>query len=82
LGATQSVELLQQAKRIVFPTIGVPVDAKTRRIHLSESETSGLNLIEKLDELDQRFYRDPDRLGEILNAFAREQGLVSGEAED
>ena len=33
-------------------------------------------LMNKLDELDQRFYRIPDTLSPKLEAFARKQGLI------
>jgi hypothetical protein len=40
------------------------------------------DLTNKLNELDQRFYRCPDSLSAKLQAFAREQGLVSAETDD
>ena len=36
----------------------------------------------KLDEIDRRFYSNPDTLTPKLKAFARERGLVAAETED
>ena len=69
----QTLELLRQAKQIVFPNIPVPVDAETRR-GLMPAPTP--DVMSKLDALDQLFYGSPDTLTPKLEAFAREQGLV------
>jgi hypothetical protein len=70
----RTLELLHQAKHIIFPEIAVPVDKKTRRDLLPASTP---DLMSKLDELDQWFYRGPDTLSPKLQAFARAKGLVS-----
>jgi endogenous inhibitor of DNA gyrase (YacG/DUF329 family) len=69
----QTLELLHQAKRIVFSDMAVPADTGTRRNHMPPSEPEVMN---KLNELDQRFYRTPDTLSAKLEAFAREKNLV------
>ena len=74
----QTLELLRQAKQIVFPEIAIPPDTKTRR-HLMPPTP---DLMNTLDELDQQFYRSPDLLSAKLEAFAREQGLVSSPIDD
>jgi uncharacterized protein DUF4375 len=74
-----TLELLHQAKHIVFPEIAVPVDTSTRRDLMPAPAADWMN---KLSELDQRFYGCPDGLGAKLKAFAREQGLVSAETGD
>jgi hypothetical protein len=69
----ETLELLSRAKQIVFPETAVPVDVETRR-NLMPAPTP--ELMNKLDELDQRFYRIPDTLSPKLEAFARKQGLI------
>lgn len=74
--------LLRQAKQIVFTDVDVPVDLKTRRgpLGLPEPDSTQPEWANKLDELDRRFYSTPDTLTGKLQGFARERGLVSGEA--
>ena len=74
----QMLELLQQARQIVFPEIAVPMDTDTRRNLLPEPAP---NLMNKLNELDQRFYRSADTLTPKLEIFARQRGLVPADAE-
>jgi hypothetical protein len=69
---------LHQAKQIVFPGIPVPVDTETRR-DLMPPPTP--DLMNKLNELDQRFYRSPDSLTAKLEAFARQRGLVPADTQ-
>jgi len=82
IGAMQTLELLRQAKDIVFPAIPVPEDTQTRRELLSTIESDTLNpeWSRKLDELDQRFYANSDNLTPRLEAFAREQGLINADS--
>jgi hypothetical protein len=75
----RTLELLHQAKHIVFPEIAVPVDTRTRRDLMP---APAADLMNQLNELDQRFYRCPDSLSAKLQAIAREQGLVSAETDD
>jgi hypothetical protein len=69
----QTLGLLHQAKRIVFPEIAVPVSVETRRNLLPAPAP---DLMNSLDVLDQRFYRNPDTLTPKLEAFARQRGLI------
>lgn len=77
----QTLELLSQAKAIVFPAIAVPVDTEQRRNLLPVADPSAPTpaWMTKLNELDQKFYRSPNVLTAKLSAFAREQGLVPAE---
>ncbi|HZW91521.1 MAG TPA: DUF4375 domain-containing protein [Candidatus Eremiobacteraceae bacterium] len=70
------LELLHHAKQLVFPEITIPADLEKRRRLMPEPAP---DLMNKLDALDQQFYRSPDNLSAKLEAFARERGLVSGE---
>lgn len=74
----QTLELLHEAKRIVFPGIAVPVEMQRRRDLLPAPAP---DLMNRLNELDQRFYRSPDTLTPKLEAFARQRGLVQADAE-
>lgn len=78
------LELLRQAKQIVFPGVDVPVDSKTRRssLCLPEPDSPQPEWANKLDELDRRFYSTPNTLTGKLQEFARERGLVSAETND
>jgi hypothetical protein len=75
----RTLDLLHQAKPIVFPEIAVQADTRTRRDLMP---ASAADLMNKLNELDQRFFRCPDSLSAKLKAFAREPGLVSAETDD
>jgi len=81
LGDTLVLELLHQAKEIVFPGVPVPVDTGARRrlLPVADPDAPDPEWVRKLDELDQRFYANPDDLSPRLEAFALEQGLVSKE---
>ena len=70
----QALELLHQARQIVFPETPVPVNMEIRREQMRGCAPGQLN------ELDRRFYSTPDTLTGKLREFARERGLVSGEA--
>jgi hypothetical protein len=74
------LELLHQAKLIIFPEIAVPIDTRTRRERMPHADPSG-DLMGKLDKLDQEFYRQPNTLSPKLEAFARERELVKAEPE-
>ena len=80
----KTLELLHQAKQIVFPESDVPADLETRRnrIPFPEPGSIGPAWVKKLDELDQHFYSTPDTLSPKLQAFARERGLIPGEVSD
>jgi hypothetical protein len=74
LDESQTRELLQRAKEIVFSEMPVPVEVGIRRDLMRNCAPS------QLDELDRSFYSNPDTLTPKLKAFAREQGLVPAES--
>jgi len=80
----QTLELLSQAKAIVFPAIPVPVDTEQRRSLMPVADPSASTPVgmTKLNELDQEFYRSPDTLSTKLRAFARKEGLVPAEIDE
>jgi Domain of unknown function (DUF4375) len=80
LGAIQTVELLRQAKEVLFPSMAVPVDTGARRRLIpldADSDEPAPDWTHRLDELDRRFWADSENLGTRLKAFAREHELVS-----
>jgi hypothetical protein len=76
------LELLHQAKQIVFPDVDVPADLKTRRgpLGLAEPDSPQPEYVNRLDDLDRRFYSTPDTLTAKLQGFARGRGLIAAEA--
>ncbi|MGA7632252.1 MAG: DMP19 family protein [Terriglobales bacterium] len=80
LGAFQTLELLQEARDAVFPSIPVPTSIAERRRALSsypEDSSPTPKWSEKLDDLDKRFWADPDGITLRLETFARNHGLLS-----
>lgn len=75
LGATDTLDLLHQAKEMLFPGAPVSEETPTRRQAL-RSDAEGKQLNPKLDELDNRYWADPEKLDSRLRAFALEHGLV------
>lgn len=78
LDESASLQLLRQAKDIVFPGVPVPVDMETRRNAMpvvNPDDARPLWAV-KLDNLDRQFYANPDTLTPKLQAFARERGLI------
>lgn len=74
VGADRTLELLLDAKELVFPGIGVPEATGERRQALrSLPRPNDL----RLAELDSQYYKDPDGLADRIEAFAREHNLVS-----
>ena len=71
LEATDSLRLLREARKIVFGANRVPTDKKLR---LAATSFEGVS--EALDKLDDEFCKDCDRLGDKLENFAVEMGLV------
>ena len=80
-GATQTLELLRQAKQVVFPTVLVPTDTERRRdlLPFADPDAPVPEWSKKLDELDQPRYADPDGLNSGLERFARQNGLISAQ---
>jgi len=80
VGAFQTLELLQEAKEILFSDAPVPVRTEERRKALpSEPEENPPTpqWREKLDNLDKRFWADSEGIAVRFEGFARNQGLVS-----
>jgi hypothetical protein len=82
LDEPQYLDLLYRAKEIVLPGIAVPSDWRRRREILPIPGSPRPDWAKKMDELDRTFYSMPDTLTPKLQAFARQQGLVPGEARD
>ena len=73
-----SLQLLREAKSIVFPAASVPRDTEARRdlMPIEDPEDAPPMWVQKLNELDHRFYANLDTLTPKLEAFARQRGLV------
>jgi hypothetical protein len=80
LGAFQTLELLQEAKEVLLPSVSVPVNIGERRRALP-SYPEGNSLTpkwsKKLDDLDKRYWADSEGITLRLEAFARNHGLIS-----
>lgn len=76
LGAFHSRELLMTARSALFPEGNMPHDTQLRRALLrscdDESKTDKI-----LDDLDEKYYADPDKLGDRLRKYALENHLVN-----
>ncbi len=80
LGAFQTLELLQEAKEVLFPDVSVPIKTGERR-RMLPSYPEGDSLTPKwskvLDDLDKRYWADSECITLRLKSFARNHGLVS-----
>lgn len=75
LGAFYSRELLIAARLALFPNGDMPHETRLRREMLcSYPDESATDRI--LDELDKKYYEDPDKLGELLRKYALSHRLV------
>lgn len=75
LGAFYSRELLMSARLALFPDGNFPRDTETRRAQLRTStDESATDRV--LDDLDKKYYDDPDNLGERLRKYALDNHLV------
>ena len=82
-GAPASLSLLQQAKRALFGDDDFPVDRMTRCKLMRTSSEAHLDFklaSSTLDELDRKFYNDPDNLGDVLEQIAAKHKLYSRNA--
>lgn len=68
-----TLALLTQARRMVFPRGEVPLDKQKRRSVIPDLT---LILLTRLNELDHQFYDASDSLSSKLEVFAREHGLL------
>lgn len=75
LEAFKTLELVQQAKMIVFSGAEPPRYWEDRRSLLRILESTEGS--QSLDTLDAAFWEDPDSLNEKLTRFAEAQGLVT-----
>lgn len=82
LGATNSLRLTREAAQAFFED-GGPPNSQADRWHIMKqnvwSITDGVAGREKasyLDKLDKQFSGDPDKLGDLLVAYAKKHGLV------
>jgi hypothetical protein len=64
VGATRSLELLRQAKWVMFGEADVPSDQAVRWKAMNRAREKDL------DALDEAFWKDPDQLGDKLDTFA------------
>jgi len=74
IGATTSLLLLQEAKKIIFGPADVPVETAARRRMQMAADNDELQ--KRLDELDNAFWRDADNLATRIENFAITHGLV------
>ena len=83
VGAQASRALLLEAKSAIFAFADVPVD-RVARCELmptaSEAHPEYDAVNAALDDLDSRFYADPDKLGEVLDRIATMYNLYPGGA--
>lgn len=80
LGAFQTLELLLEAKGVLFPSVPVPISiAERRRVLPSypEDNSPTPEWSKKLDNLDKRYWADSEGITLRSEAFARNHGLVS-----
>ncbi|MFO0570326.1 MAG: DMP19 family protein [Polyangiaceae bacterium] len=73
IGATQSAQLLAQAKHALFGDSPVPTDIAERRAYLRTLSLEN----PVLDSLDAQFWEDPDDLGSLMERFANEHHLIT-----
>jgi len=79
IGASQTRQLLNEAKNILFPSQPVPAAIGERRQKLQEligSEQDGTKLSQRLSDLDTRYYLDSEEIATRMKAFARDRGLL------
>jgi hypothetical protein len=74
MNALQSLDLLQNAKRVIFNDKAIPESTgKTREIILQADSDQRFRLLE---ELDKKFWQDPDDLHTKITAYAKLYGLL------
>jgi len=83
VGAQASLALLLEAKSAIFAFADVPVDRVARYDLMptaSEAHPEYDAVSAALDDLDSRFYADPDKLGEVLDRIATMYNLYPDRA--
>jgi hypothetical protein len=71
MGATESLQLLQRAKQVLFDFAEAPVDIGARRLLMSKNDSRSRN--SRSDELDRLYWKDPDDLS--AERYARTHSL-------
>lgn len=76
LGATQTLALLEEAKRLLFGMEPVPSEQYARQLSMpTYAEERDLECEAALDALDTQFYRDTEQLDERLLRYADKHRL-------
>jgi hypothetical protein len=73
LRAERTLELLRQAKQVLFDFADVPLDTETRRTLMRKNASRSRE--QRSEELDKLYWEDPDSLAEKLEKYAREHNL-------
>ncbi|MGE6388383.1 DMP19 family protein [Pseudomonas sp. NPDC078416] len=82
LGATQTLALLEEVRRLLFGTQPVPSDQGLRQLSMPTCEDEpDLDCLAALDALDTQFYLDTEKLDERLLRYAREHRLFKMEVD-
>lgn len=76
IGALQTCELLNEAKRVLFASDAVPVKISERRKALQDLVKTEPES-QKLDDLDRRYYLDAEGIDARMKAFARDCELLN-----
>jgi len=80
LGATRSLDLLQKARKALFPDTDPPTDTAARRQILPwwpEDKTAPPPAWSfEIERIDRELWSDPDRLGEKLKEYATRHRLI------
>lgn len=78
VGDSASLNLMMQAKALLFGDADVPTDRQARYAAMATADDESEQAQEvsrQLEALDRRFWAQADRIGEVLEAVAREHGL-------
>lgn len=76
VGATESLALLMEAKKMFFGDAEVPSDTGERLSILRTTDSEAqVNRDKELDVIDRAFWADPDKLGERMSQFAKDNEL-------
>jgi hypothetical protein len=74
INAPHSIDLLQSAKIVLFNDKDVPEKTVERREILLQQDSD--KKYQLLEELDKKFWQDPDNLAAKINAYAKLHGLL------
>ncbi|MDT4332445.1 DMP19 family protein [Methylomonas sp. MED-D] len=76
IGASKSLALLTEAKKMFFGDAEVPSDTCERRSILRATDSEAqVKRDKELDVLDRAFWADPDKLGKRMSQFAKDNEL-------